>query len=107
MPIYEYKCLECGTHFEKLQKSTDQPLEVCEKCNGRLEKQWSLSGFQFKGAGWYVTDYAKDKTGKPAEKSEDGGKTSDSKSTVGTETASNKPSDTTTDSKKETVSKKE
>lgn len=107
MPIYEYKCLECGTHFEKIQKSTDQPLKVCEKCSGILEKQWSLSGFQFKGAGWYVTDYAKDKNTKPAEKSESDGKTSDSKSTEAAETASNKPSDNTTESKKETVSKKE
>ncbi|MGI8670902.1 MAG: FmdB family zinc ribbon protein, partial [Aridibacter sp.] len=58
MPIYEYKCKECETHFEKLQKSTDEPLKVCPNCGGELEKQWSLSGFQFKGEGWYVTDYA-------------------------------------------------
>ena len=58
MPIYEYKCLECGSHIEKMQKVSDEPLKVCEECGGKLEKQWSLSGFQFKGAGWYVTDYA-------------------------------------------------
>lgn len=107
MPIYEYKCLECGSHFEKIQKSSDEPLKVCEKCNGKLEKQWSLSGFQFKGEGWYVTDYAKDKNGKSAEKSESSGKNSDSKSTESAETASNKTSDKKPDSKKESVSKKE
>jgi putative FmdB family regulatory protein len=58
MPIYEYKCQQCGTHVEKRQSVSDDPLTTCEKCHGKLEKQWSLSGFQFKGAGWYVTDYA-------------------------------------------------
>lgn len=58
MPIYEYKCQQCGRHFEVRQSVSDEPLATCEKCHGKLEKQWSLSGFQFKGAGWYVTDYA-------------------------------------------------
>ena len=59
MPIYEYKCVNCGTHLEKMQKVTDAPLTICEDCGGKLEKQWSRSGFQFKGEGWYVTDYAR------------------------------------------------
>jgi putative FmdB family regulatory protein len=59
MPIYEYKCDECENHFEAMQKMTEDPLKVCEKCGGKLEKQWSLSGFQLKGEGWYLTDYAK------------------------------------------------
>jgi putative FmdB family regulatory protein len=63
MPIYEYKCQQCGLHFEKRQNVSDEPLTACEKCHGKLEKQWSLSGFQFKGAGWYVTDYAGKKGG--------------------------------------------
>ena len=58
MPIYEYICSDCGVHLEKIQKASDDPLTECEKCGGKLEKQWSLSGFQFKGEGWYVTDYA-------------------------------------------------
>lgn len=108
MPIYEYKCLDCGTQLEKLQKSTDEPLTVCEECNGKLEKQWSLSGFQFKGEGWYVTDYAKDKKGKSAEKSdsnESSEKKSESKSTVEAKTASKETSEKSTDSKKEAVKK--
>ena len=59
MPIYEYQCQNCGRHFEKRQSVTEEPLLECEKCGGKLEKQWSLSGFQFKGEGWYITDYAR------------------------------------------------
>ncbi len=59
MPIYEYKCNECENHFEAMQKMSEDPLSICEKCGGKLEKQWSLSGFQLKGEGWYLTDYAK------------------------------------------------
>lgn len=71
MPIYEYKCQQCGAHYEVRQSVSDAPLTTCEKCHGKLEKQWSLSGFQFKGAGWYVTDYAGGK--KSSEKSEKSG----------------------------------
>lgn len=58
MPIYEYKCKKCEKSFEKRQSVSESALTVCEECGGELEKQWSLSGFQFKGAGWYVTDYS-------------------------------------------------
>lgn len=87
MPIYEYKCLECGISLEKMQKVSDEPLTVCENCGGKLEKQWSLSGFQFKGAGWYITDYAGKKADKVTEKKTE--KSSNSESTTKTETASN------------------
>lgn len=107
MPIYEYKCLECDSHFEKIQKASDEPLMVCEKCNGKVEKQISLSGFQFKGEGWYVTDYAKDKKGVSDEKNVDNGKESDSKSTESKETASKDTSKKPESSKKETVSNKD
>ena len=94
MPIYEYKCLQCGAHVEKRQNVSDDPLTTCEKCHGKLEKQWSLSGFQFKGEGWYVTDYA-GKKGPSTEKS------SASESTSSTDTAS-KPSETKTTEAKTT-----
>lgn len=68
MPIYEYKCQQCGSYYEVRQSVSDAPLTTCDKCHGQLEKQWSLSGFQFKGEGWYVTDYSK-KKGDKAEKS--------------------------------------
>jgi len=58
MPIYEYRCKKCGAHLEIMQKISDKALTKCKECGGKLEKQWSLSGFQFKGEGWYVTDYS-------------------------------------------------
>ncbi len=88
MPIYEYKCLECGAHLEKMQKISEETLKICENCGGKLEKQWSRSGFQFKGEGWYVTDYADKKSGKP-EKAE---KSSADESTTKTESASKEKS---------------
>ena len=93
MPIYEYKCVECGAHVEKRQKVSDEPLKVCEICNGKLEKQWSLSGFQFKGEGWYVTDYAGKKTEKSADKAEKSEKSSAGESTA-TESSASKETKT-------------
>ena len=62
MPIYEYSCRKCGAHVEAMQKVSDKPLTKHAGCGGRLEKEWSRTGFQFKGSGWYVTDYAGRKT---------------------------------------------
>jgi len=90
MPIYEYKCVDCGIQLEKMQKVADEPLKVCENCGGKLEKQWSRSGFQFKGEGWYVTDYAGKKSGGEEKKSTE--KKSVSESTVKTESASKEKS---------------
>jgi putative FmdB family regulatory protein len=58
MPLYEYECRKCSAHTEVIQKMTDKPLTKCRKCGGRLEKLLSAPAIQFKGAGWYVTDYA-------------------------------------------------
>lgn len=81
MPIYEYKCLECELHFEKVQKFSDAPVETCDKCGGKVEKQISLSGVQFKGQGWYVTDYSKKSSPSKSESSsESSGSTSSSDS---------------------------
>jgi len=61
MPIYEYKCVKCGSVLEVLQKMSDKPLEKCPKCKGPLEKVISPPALQFKGNGWYITDYAQKK----------------------------------------------
>ena len=61
MPIYEYECEKCGHRFEKIRKFSDPPLETCPKCGGTVHKMQSAPAFQFKGTGWYVTDYAKSK----------------------------------------------
>jgi putative FmdB family regulatory protein len=100
MPIYEYKCLGCGSHFEKRQSVSEDALTVCEKCGGKLEKQVSLSGFQFKGAGWYVTDYA----GKKPSASEST-KSSAGESTKTAESASKTSDDASAKTKTDPASK--
>jgi len=77
MPIYEYECKKCKNHQEVFQKISDPPKTKCEKCGGRLEKLVSASAIQFKGSGWYVTDYA-GKSKKAAEKAESDGASSSS-----------------------------
>ena len=59
MPIYEYECGKCGKTFEVIQKMSDKPLKKHAGCGGSLTKLISAAGFQFKGTGWYVTDYAR------------------------------------------------
>jgi putative FmdB family regulatory protein len=59
LPLYEYKCEGCGETFEVIQKFADEPLTVHEKCGGHVHRLMSAPAFQFKGTGWYVTDYAK------------------------------------------------
>lgn len=72
VPIYEYECRKCGARNEVMQKVTDKPLSKCKKCGGRLEKLLSAPAIQFKGSGWYVTDYAGKKAeGKKAEGGEE------------------------------------
>jgi putative FmdB family regulatory protein len=79
MPIYEYQCQQCGTRSEALQKTADAPLTTCAACGGELKRLISSPAVQFKGSGWYVTDYARrsggaDKAGpKPEGKSDVGG----------------------------------
>jgi putative FmdB family regulatory protein len=66
MPIYEYRCAECGAQKEILQRISDAPLTVCPECGKpALVKLVSAAGFQLKGTGWYVTDF-RDKGAKPA-----------------------------------------
>ncbi len=59
MPLYEYKCSTCGSSLEILQKVNEPRLEKCPKCGGLLKKVLSPPALQFKGSGWYVTDYAR------------------------------------------------
>ena len=60
MPLYEYECDACGRRFEKIQKFSDAPIEVCALCGKRpVHKLPSSPAIQFKGSGWYITDYAK------------------------------------------------
>lgn len=81
MPIYEYNCHKCGKNFEVRQKFIDEPVAIHEGCGGEVEKLISVPMLQFKGTGWYVTDYGRGSGGsngkseshnenKPAAKSE-------------------------------------
>ena len=81
MPLYEYRCHRCGKTFEVIQKFSDEPLSVHENCGGEVERLLSPPALQFKGTGWYVTDYASKSAGnqgKPA-KTEEKSSTSESK----------------------------
>jgi putative FmdB family regulatory protein len=73
VPIYEYRCTKCGHRFEAIQKVNDPPLSKCEKCKGKAERLISSPAIQFKGSGWYITDYARkgspESTGKGSESS--------------------------------------
>jgi len=62
MPLYEYQCKKCGHRFEKIQKFSDKPVKKCPECGGPVEQVVSAPAVQFKGSGWYVTDYAKKPT---------------------------------------------
>jgi putative FmdB family regulatory protein len=59
MPIYEFRCKKCSNQIEVFQKMSDKPPARCKKCGGRMEKMISQTTFQFKGEGWYVTDYGR------------------------------------------------
>jgi putative FmdB family regulatory protein len=59
MPLYEYECKKCHHRFERIQKFSDPHVKKCPKCGGPIEQVISAPAVQFKGSGWYVTDYAK------------------------------------------------
>lgn len=100
MPLYEYQCEACGHRFEVIQKYSDAPVESCQKCGERVRKLLSSPAIQFKGSGWYITDYARagktDGASPSSEKGPSDGATSDSKTT------SESKNDATTEAKTET-----
>ena len=95
MPIYEYECRNCGKRTELLQRMDDPPLAACPECGGEVRKLFSAPAVQFKGSGWYVTDYAK-KGGR----SDKGGKTEKAEGT----TESKPASESKPEAKQETAS---
>jgi putative FmdB family regulatory protein len=115
VPIYEYKCEGCGETFEVIQKFADEPVTVHEKCGGHVHRLMSAPSFQFKGSGWYVTDYAKGSGSSPAHtesgKSEHGhgdksesGKSDSGKSDGGNKSESSSKGSSDTATKTETKS---
>ena len=96
MPLYEYECEKCGEQFEVMQKFSDEPLTTHEKCGGTVHRLLSAPALQFKGSGWYITDYARSKS---VDKSADNGtaqktESTEAKSSAGSGAASDSGSKT-------------
>ncbi len=87
MPLYEYQCVQCGERVEIIQRLSDPPHTECANCGGEMKKLMSAPAIQFKGSGWYKTDYA----AKPA-----------ASSSTSSETKTESASDTKTETKSET-----
>ena len=106
MPLYDYKCGKCGKVFEVRQSFSDPVLTTHEECGGPLERLISVPALQFKGTGWYITDYARSGGSNP----KNGGKSetkSDSKGETKSETKSEKKSDSSSSSTSSSTSKSE
>ncbi len=78
MPLYEYQCQKCGHRFERIQRFSDPLVKKCPECGGKVEQLISAPAVQFKGSGWYVTDYAKKSPAGSSSKSESSENKSDS-----------------------------
>jgi putative FmdB family regulatory protein len=103
--MYEYECQACHHRFEKIQRFSDAPIKKCPKCGkAKLEKLISKSSVQFKGTGWYVTDYAGKKGEAPVESKSDD-KSADTKTETKTETKSETKSEAGSETKSETSDK--
>ncbi len=111
MPLYEYKCLKCGRNTEKIENVSGPHIRKCPHCGGKMESVITAPAIQFKGAGWYVTDYGGkktsggdgDKADKPAAEAKETGskeKESASKETATKETTSSESTEKTTAKKK-------
>ena len=109
MPLYEYECKKCGHRFEKIQKFSDKMVKKCPECGGQVEQMISAPAVQFKGSGWYVTDYAKKSSSPGASGSSDSSskekKDDKSKSDSGSKDSSSKESSSKDSSSKESSSK--
>jgi len=109
MPLYEYLCKKCGHRFEKIQKFSDRMVKKCPECGGQVEQMISAPAVQFKGSGWYVTDYAK-KSSSPGSSGDSSSaskekKDDKSKSDGGSKESSAKESSSKESSSKESSSK--
>ena len=107
MPLYEYQCESCESRFEKIQKFSDPPVEECPKCGGKVRKLPSSPAIQFKGSGFYITDYPK-KSSSEASKAGTSKGSGDSSSSASSSTDSSssdssaKPAADTSTTKKDT-----
>jgi putative FmdB family regulatory protein len=98
MPLYEYQCTQCSDRTEVLQNFSDPPHAVCAKCGGEMKKLFSAPAIQFKGSGFYKTDYASKSSAAPASSS------TETKSDTKSESKTESKSETKVESKPETAS---
>jgi|SRR5579863_270237 len=96
MPLYEYECKKCGHRFEKIQKFSDKMVRKCPECGGVVEQMISAPAVQFKGSGWYVTDYPKKSSAGTSSSSDSGKDSKDSKESKKEEKKSESTSSGTT-----------
>ena len=102
MPMYEYRCHSCGETFELRQSFNDEPLTKHDKCGGDVERLISAPALQFKGSGWYITDYARGNGGAKSKDSGDSAKGDTAKKenkTTDSGSSSSTSSSTTSDKK--------
>ena len=92
MPLYEYACLKCKRHTDKIENLNGPHLKKCPHCGGKVESVITAPAIQFKGSGWYVTDYGKKTSGGDSSKSDKGEKSSEkSEKSEKTEKSESKP----------------
>ncbi len=101
MPLYEYQCFLCEYRFERLQKVMADPIKVCPACGGAVRRLLGVPALQFKGSGWYVTDYGKGSGPRPPEKNGTDSKGEAGKKSVA---SADKSADTGADSSKKSSS---
>ena len=99
MPLYEYQCKKCHHRFERIVKFSDKPMKKCPDCGGPVEQMISAPAVQFKGSGWYVTDYPKKNAGASSSSSDGDSSAKD--------TSSKDPASKDTSSKKDEKPKAE
>ena len=104
MPLYEYLCKKCGHVFEKIVKFSDRPIKKCPECGGAVEQTISAPAVQFKGSGWYVTDYAKKSQSSSSSSSDSGKDSKESKDSK--DSKESKKDEKKSDSSKESTSRK-
>ena len=106
MPLYEYQCLKCGKKTEKIEGVSGPHLKKCPQCGGRVERLQSAPAIQFKGSGWYVTDYAGKSSAKESVSSDSASSEKSDKSDKSDKKDSPKESNTKDSASKETKEKK-
>jgi putative FmdB family regulatory protein len=104
LPLYEYRCLKCKRHTDKIENMNGPYLKKCPHCGGKVEAVITAPSIQFKGSGWYVTDYGSKKASGDAAKSEKGEKSGKSEKSSKSES---KPATAAKEEKKSTSASKE